>query len=667
MTMLLPWHNTPWVFWMEALGRSLHHFVWQGTAVGILVALVLRLCSGTTASTRYWVALSGLLMMAAMPMATCTWYAFLLPAAVIAPDTANIWPQRIHWYPDDYVSDSRAVTKEFGEQPTIHLKTGPRLKGRLTVQSGQPVSEVTLMAVCGTRIPIRYSLTAADGTFEFPPLPPGEYTLRSVDSFVDPESGQHVNSARNVTFIEAACPLRAQPSEHDHQIVIDAVILRAQVVNGRQLPLTDREIRIEGLGINQRMTACPEPVGSYQAILPRGATSYRLTLTTTRAEAALYQQDHSAPVSRQLEFSVIDGDMTDIQIVVQRGATARVKLVDERGVPFTEPVNIQAAYLNDLFLRQHVYFNFSELMDGVVNRESGDPYEFSLPLPMTCERRSVAGDSYFELSGIIPVDPLRITVSANHHEPGVRDLQLQEGAIEDVEIVLKRSVSVGNVRVVGADGQDLSAHSRVTIWRLVDSVESGSLTWTDVHGRRWQRHASWSPSSPTQLSDYEWNLPQDTYIATATTYDEPTGDPTPVGASEGFVQQGHGQFTITLAGDCGLTLIAVDDETGKPVEKLALRLFAPTGQPIVHGGLGSNPEDFDQTDANGQLKYQHLRPGRYQVEVVGRPPARGGIIVRGPEAEILYPPQSRRANVSVISGRENVEEIRVTRLRFEAS
>jgi hypothetical protein len=53
---------------IQALGWALIHFVWQGTAVAALAALLMRFCRQPT--TRYCVGLAALSLMLAMPFVT---------------------------------------------------------------------------------------------------------------------------------------------------------------------------------------------------------------------------------------------------------------------------------------------------------------------------------------------------------------------------------------------------------------------------------------------------------------------------------------------------------------------------------------------------------------------------------------------------------------------
>ncbi len=104
------------------------------------------------------------------------------------------WPKRMHWFPENFVSDSVALKKAtdspepitFGDQGTIRLKNGPRLTGRVVDQDGKPLAGVFVEAFTGTTVPVLYAESDANGNFAFTPSPPGEYGVSTTDGFIDP-------------------------------------------------------------------------------------------------------------------------------------------------------------------------------------------------------------------------------------------------------------------------------------------------------------------------------------------------------------------------------------------------------------------------------------------------------------------------------------------------
>ena len=71
---------------LETAGWTLLHFVWQGAAIAVAVAAVLRLLERRSANTRYLVACAGLIAMLAAPVATAR---MLWPSVVLQPDAAH--------------------------------------------------------------------------------------------------------------------------------------------------------------------------------------------------------------------------------------------------------------------------------------------------------------------------------------------------------------------------------------------------------------------------------------------------------------------------------------------------------------------------------------------------------------------------------------------------
>ena len=99
--------------------------------------------------------------------------------------TRNTWPQRVHWFPDQYENNSKALTKDFGEQETIRLKPGLMLAGSVLDQHGQPLAGIVIRATAGTRVPHLFATSDDKGVFRFAPLPAGQYSLMAVRSYHD--------------------------------------------------------------------------------------------------------------------------------------------------------------------------------------------------------------------------------------------------------------------------------------------------------------------------------------------------------------------------------------------------------------------------------------------------------------------------------------------------
>src|SRR5256885_17272156 len=82
MNHLEAWIHTPIA---KALGWSLIHFLWEGTAIALLLAIVLVLCRRSEARLRYALCCTALFAMAAAFAVTFTISLPVRPAVVAAP------------------------------------------------------------------------------------------------------------------------------------------------------------------------------------------------------------------------------------------------------------------------------------------------------------------------------------------------------------------------------------------------------------------------------------------------------------------------------------------------------------------------------------------------------------------------------------------------------
>jgi beta-lactamase regulating signal transducer with metallopeptidase domain len=87
MNSLANWFSSTWFSpaMMHSLGWTLLHFLWQGTALAALAAVLMSLCH--RASARYVLAVATLALMLAAPVAT---FFFLLPSGVPAPAKSSL-------------------------------------------------------------------------------------------------------------------------------------------------------------------------------------------------------------------------------------------------------------------------------------------------------------------------------------------------------------------------------------------------------------------------------------------------------------------------------------------------------------------------------------------------------------------------------------------------
>ena len=157
-------------------------------------------------------------------------------------NTRNTWPQRVHWFPDQYENNSRALTKDFGEQETIRLKPGLTLAGSVLDQHGQPLAGIVIQATAGTRVPHLFATSDDKGVFRFALLPPGQYSLMAVRSYHDNASGDSLTADLPMPIPGINYQLDAATASAQPRALIQAlplVRIPVEVVDGAGKPLSD--------------------------------------------------------------------------------------------------------------------------------------------------------------------------------------------------------------------------------------------------------------------------------------------------------------------------------------------------------------------------------------------------------------------------------------------
>src|SRR5262249_34045513 len=98
---------------VEFLGRSLVHFLWQGSVVALLLAVLLYALRGATANVRYRLACAALLVMAACPVATLAWL-----GSLAAPPPHLAGPQVAEGAPADGGREPSPIDMTSGSAPS---------------------------------------------------------------------------------------------------------------------------------------------------------------------------------------------------------------------------------------------------------------------------------------------------------------------------------------------------------------------------------------------------------------------------------------------------------------------------------------------------------------------------------------------------------------------
>ena len=225
------------------------------------------------------------------------------------------------------------------------------------------------------------------------------------------------------------------------------------------------------------------------------------------------------------------------------------------------------------------------------------------------------------------------------------------------------------VRPVNAKGESVSL-AYLTLWRGLEADEAKPVNrvndpngfgfydpviWEDPkHNARWIRAGSANPNDGRhgweEKAFHFRSLKPGRYLVTAVTYrpDSKTPDPTPWGVSEPFSYDATMPVSIDVVlseGDADLTVRIVEMQTRKPIPGLALRLRTASGVPIVHGH--GNGNFIERTGDKGEVRYEHLKPGEFSVQVLGK--------IAQVNDFVQYEPVEKPVRVAVERGDNSIE------------
>ncbi|TWU40562.1 M56 family metallopeptidase [Novipirellula artificiosorum] len=266
--------------------------------------------------------------------------------------TRNTWPQRIHWFPTEYEANSKATTKTFGQQPTIRLKPGLSLVGKVIDAEGQPIEGIVVRAVTGTRVPLMFATSNAAGVFRFTPLPAGEYGLIPVKRYHDNRSGDSLTTKLPYPIPSIRYELKDSTSSSDPKAVIQAaplVKIPVEVVDGDAMPMSHARLSIGSLG-DFGNAVMAEPIegspGKFEFVFPKGRYIRDLAFRCSMGDAALYQMnlDHPPTAAEAIVLGKAEDDFPAIRVTVRPAATLTVKVRTADGKAPTEAIQVNGHY-----------------------------------------------------------------------------------------------------------------------------------------------------------------------------------------------------------------------------------------------------------------------------------------------------------------------------------
>lgn len=343
--------------------------------------------------------------------------------------------------PQDYAPEVHNVPNEQKELGSFTLTAGERLTGKLRDSEGKPVAGVYVEASAvrpnpEAKNPLvphhvanqirRTTITAADGSFEFRPLPARKYEVQPTDSSGDPSTSDRerneVKKPLPAVFISQTVMLKRGGTSVAMNAV-PHVVLEAQRLNSKGEKREGSTIHLfGGLGNDSWMTSAESsPTGAYHVLVPKGLTGASLSLIYDPDSAFQYRLDKDSPLQygRQFEMGTIDQDLKGVEIIHYAAPTIVISVTTNAGMPIED--NLPSVDYTDP--------NY----DGRGNKlyHSGKSGQSETDVPF----EDIGGGKIRTIQ-LVPGREVNVTIRAEGFQTESRKITLAEGKTEEMKFVL---------------------------------------------------------------------------------------------------------------------------------------------------------------------------------------------------------------------------------------
>lgn len=350
--------------------------------------------------------------------------------------------------PQDYAPEVHNVTNMQHDLGTFTLTPGERLTGKLRDSDGKPVGGVYVEASVVRQNPQapnplvphhvanqirRTTLTAADGSFEFRPLPPArKYEIQPTESSWDPSTsdkerngGGHneVKKPLPAVFMSQTVVLKKGGTAVEFQAV-PHVMLEAQRLNSRGEKREGRTIHLIGsLGNETWMTSAESsPTGAYRVLVPKGLSGASLSLIYDPDSAFQYRLKPDAPLQygRHFQLGTINQDLEDVEIIHYAAPTIVISVTNKDGTP-----------IDDLLPSvDYTDPEYDGRRDKLYHRGKSGESQTDVPF-------DDLGGGKIRTIQLVPDREVNVTVRAEGFKPESRKITLPEGRTEELKFVLE--------------------------------------------------------------------------------------------------------------------------------------------------------------------------------------------------------------------------------------
>ncbi|HEY3789951.1 MAG TPA: sigma-70 family RNA polymerase sigma factor, partial [Urbifossiella sp.] len=263
--------------------------------------------------------------------------------------------------PQDYAPEAHGVPKEkrgdFGE---FTLAKGERLAGKLLDSGGKPVAgvyvevgvvrkkedkpdpdkEKFVMPGAVVNQIHRAAVTAADGSFEFRPLPAGFYRITPTERGWDPSTRVNNKEPERRPLPAVFLPRQVilKKGEPLPPVVIRAVphvVVEAQWYNSKGKKGGGADLTLFG-SLGKRfwnITSSPDANGKFRLMVPKGLESARISIIYDPDSALQFRLKKDAPLqfTRDFDLGTLDADMNELEIIRYAAPTIVISVVDKNG------------------------------------------------------------------------------------------------------------------------------------------------------------------------------------------------------------------------------------------------------------------------------------------------------------------------------------------------
>jgi protocatechuate 3,4-dioxygenase beta subunit len=345
--------------------------------------------------------------------------------------------------PQDYAPEVHNVTNEQHDLGTYTLTKGERLTGKLLDSEGQPVAGVYVEASAVKANPEgknplvphhvanhirRTTMTAADGSFEFRPLPARKYEIQPTESSWDTSTSERGRDAEvkkplPAVFISKTVILKKGGTSVEFKAV-PHVVMEAQRLNSRGEKREGSTIHLIGsLGDDSWMTSAESsPTGEYRILVPKGLSGASISLIYDPDSAFQYRLKKDAPLqySRHFRLGDINQDLKGVEIIHYAAPTIVISVTDKDGKPVQDLLP-SVDYTDPKY-------------DGRGDKlyHQGKSGESRTDVPF-----ENIGDGKIRTIQLVPDREVDVTIEAEGFKSESRKITLAEGKTEEMKFVLE--------------------------------------------------------------------------------------------------------------------------------------------------------------------------------------------------------------------------------------